>query len=129
MDFSNTGWISISGYIWTLSAVTFGILAALAFLALHDTDENTWLARAYQRWRLGRTRMGKLLKRRHFAAAAYVRALPIVEIKEQIARCRACPSTALCDRAVRSLAAGTSRYSFCPNVRTIDRLIAAGMAD
>jgi len=126
MDFpTSTGWISISGYIWTLNAVTFGILAILAIVTLRDTDEDTGLVRAYQRWRLSRTRMSRLLKRRHVEAAAYVRSLPVVEVKAQIARCRDCQCKERCDRALRSLAPCTSRYSFCPNTESVERFVKA----
>ena len=121
MNFSiYTGGITISGYIWTLSAVTFACFLALAFMILQDTDENTWLARAYQRLRLNRTRMSHLLKRRHVDVGLYLRETPIAEVKAQIARCHDCARQALCDRALRSLAASTSRYSFCPNSRFVD---------
>jgi len=126
MDFSaSTGWISISGYIWTLNAVTFGIFVILAFVTLRDTDEDTRLVRAYQGWRLGHTRMGRLLERRHVAAADYVRSFPVAELKAQIAKCRGCTCKALCDRALRSIAPCTSRYSFCPNTGPVNRFVNA----
>ena len=125
MDASYTSWISISGYIWTLNAVTFGILATLALLTLRDTDEDTWLVRAYQGWRLKGTRMSRLLKRRHVGVGDYVRSLPVAEVKAQIARCHDCQCKELCDRALRSIAPCTSRYSFCPNTDSVDRFAKA----
>ena len=122
---SSTGWISISGYIWTLNAVTFGILAILAFVTLRDTDEDTWLVRAYQGLRLRSTRMSRLLRRRHVGVGEYVRSLPVAEVKAQIARCQGCACKALCDRALGSIAPCTSRYSFCPNTEPVDRFVRA----
>jgi hypothetical protein len=80
-----------------------------------------WLARLLQRWHLGRSRMGRLLRRRAIDVSAYLHAFPIVEIETQLARCYSCPCKGLCDRALQARGSGRSRYSFCPNTPFIQQ--------
>lgn len=99
-------------------------IATLAFLALRDSDDDTVPVRLYQRARLARTRMARLLKRRQVDVGAYLRAIPVVEVKAQICQCHDCSCKALCDGALHSHAPSRSRYSFCPNTPAIDRFLA-----
>jgi hypothetical protein len=85
----------------------------------------SWLARLFQRWHLGRSRMGRLLQRRQVDVGAYLQASPILDIEAQLARCYACEHKPLCDRALASPAPGRSRYSFCPNSPAVERFVAA----
>lgn len=71
--------------------------------------------RAWQRWRLSRSRLGLLMRRRHVDVAAYVQATPVAQLKQQLAVCAKCPSTERCQRALWSIGAGSSPYAFCPN--------------
>jgi hypothetical protein len=78
------------------------------------------LVRLLQYWSIGRSRMGRLLRRRDIAIGRYVKAFPVVEIESQLARCHSCTSQPLCDRALSSQAHRRSSYSFCPNTRFVD---------
>lgn len=77
--------------------------------------------RLYQRWRLRGTRLSRVLGRRHVDVGTYLEGTPFAEVEAHLERCARCEEGKRCDRAVASLAAGTSRYAFCPNVDVIDR--------
>lgn len=78
-----------------------------------------WLVRLLQRWHLGRSRMGRLLRRQRVEVSAYVRAFPPVEIEAQVARCHLCAFQERCDRAMQSIVQGRPPCGFCPNGRYI----------
>ena len=76
---------------------------------------DTMLSRLLQYWRLRGTRLRRLMARRHVDVALYLRSTAPARVRAQVEACRRCDSAARCERALQSLAAGTSGYRFCPN--------------
>lgn len=104
-----------------LSTLAFCILM-LAGATLLDSDAEAWPVRAMQRARLRTTRMEQMLRRRNIDVGAYARGLPVAELKAQIATCRSCGLTDLCDRCLESRVPATSAsFSFCPNRPAVER--------
>ena len=77
------------------------------------------LLRAYERWRVGRTQLGTLLRRRHVDIPTYIDYTPSAALKAQLAACTSCPQAERCCRALNSLGAATSNYAFCVNLKEI----------
>jgi hypothetical protein len=71
--------------------------------------------RPWYRWLLRGTRLRRLLARRHVDLDLYLASLPAAQVRAQVAACGRCSSAERCERALKSLAAGTSEYRFCPN--------------
>lgn len=115
--------LSVAPYIWTLFTVLAACIFVLAWAALADSGAETWPVRAVQRWRLGRTRMVRMLRRRHVPVGAYVRLLPVAQLKEQIQTCQTCGLDDLCDRALAGPGPSRSVFSFCPNRPVIERCL------
>lgn len=113
--------VSAAPYVWTILTVFAACVLTLAVASLLDSDQETWLVRAGQRVRLSRTRMGRMLRRRHVDIGAYARSLSVPAIKEQISTCRHCGLVDLCDRALGSRGPSRSAFSFCPNRPAIER--------
>lgn len=113
--------IPMAPYILTLIAVLFGCLVPFALFALHGSEDDSWLVRAYQGLRLSRVRLKRMLQKLQMDPAAYRRTVPVVLLKRQIAACRACPSKAACDRALVCREASITGLGFCPNIREIER--------
>lgn len=107
-------------YVVIVISALIGCLSALSVLALHDADSDTWLVRAYQRLRLARVRLPRMLENRQVDVGAYVRTVPVVVLKRQIAACSACTSKAACDRALVCREADAARLEFCPNLAPIE---------
>jgi len=78
------------------------------------------VSRLRQHWRLRGTRLRRLLARRHVDLGLYLRSTPAEQIRAQVNACRCCASAEYCERALKSLAAGTSDYRFCPNRGAIE---------
>ena len=113
--------VSAAPYLWAILTLFAACVLTLAVAALLDSDAETWLVRAGQRARLSRTRMRRMLKRRHVDIGAYARSLSVPEIKEQVSICRHCGLVDLCDRALQSRGPSRSAFSFCPNRPAIER--------
>jgi len=119
--------ISAAPYLWTILTTFAACVLLLASAALLDSELDTWAVRAGQNVRLMRTRLGRMLKRRHVTRSNYTRLLTVAEIRRQIQVCQGCSCTDLCDRALDSRAVEPrSRYSFCPNHPAIDRYLGTG---
>ena len=116
--------VSATPYILTIFGAFAACLLILAYAALMDSDAETVLVRAGQTLRLSRSRMGRMLRRRHVVLPAYARTLSVVEIKKQLRTCRNCGLTDLCDRALDARGPSRSSFSFCPNRPTIERYLA-----
>lgn len=116
--------VSVTPYVMTIFVAFAACLLILAYAALMDSDAETLLVRAGQKLRMGRSRMGRMLRRRHVNVAAYARTLSVVEIKAQLQTCRSCGLTDLCDRALDARGASRSSFSFCPNRPEIERYLA-----
>lgn len=116
--------VSVTPYVLTILTAFAACVLILAYAALMDSDAETALVRAGQRLRLGRSRMGRMLRRRHVALPAYARALSVVEIKRQLQTCKGCGLTDLCDRALDARGPSRSSFSFCPNRPGIERYLA-----
>jgi len=69
---------------------------------------------------LHEVRLFRALKRARVDPMAYVQTTDVARIREQIATCRSCAETQLCDTALEGEAAATSDFSFCPNRTTIE---------
>ena len=113
--------VSAAPYLWTILTLFAACVLTLAIAAVLDSDEDTWLVRAGQRIRLSRTRMRRMLRRRHVDLGAYARSLSVAEMKDQISTCRTCGLVDLCDRALESRGPSRSVFSFCPNRPAIER--------
>lgn len=114
--------LPMAPYVLTLIVALFGGLAIFGLFALHDADDDTWLVRAYQGWRLSRVRLPQMLRNRRVDPAAYRRAVPVAVLKRQIAACHGCSSKAACDRALACREASVARLGFCPNLTEVERL-------
>lgn len=119
--------VSAAPYVLTLLVALAACIVVIAAAALLDSEQDTWLVRAGQRARLFTTRMNRMLKRRHIDATGYVGMLSLAELRGQIATCQNCGLADLCDNALRSRAASSSRsaFSFCPNRPAIERYLSA----
>lgn len=115
--------VSVMPYLLTILAAFALCLLVFAATSLLDSDAETWPVRATQRARLRRSRMYRMLKRRHVDIAGYARSLPVAELKEQIQACRDCGMTNVCDRALKSRGPSRSVFSFCPNRPAIERYL------
>lgn len=113
--------VSATPYLLTIFGAFAVCLLILAYAALMDSEAEIALVRAAQRLRLARSRMGRMLRRRHVSVPAYARALSVVELRRQVALCRDCGLTDLCDRALRGTGPSRSAFSFCPNRTAIER--------
>lgn len=69
----------------------------------------------WYRWLLRRTRLRRLLARRHVDLDSYLTSLPAGQVRAQVTACERCSSAERCERTLQSLGAGTSAYRFCPN--------------
>ena len=116
--------VSAAPYLLTIFTALAACVLILAWAALVDSDAETLLVRAGHKLRLSQSRMGHLLRRRHVDVAAYAKSLTVVELKRQVAQCRDCGLTELCDRALAGNGASRSSFSFCPNRSAIDRFLA-----
>lgn len=116
--------VSLMPQVLALEFLVVLCVSALALLALQDSDESTWLVRAYLRRKLSGTRYMKMLKQCRIDPANYLRAVPVADIKRQASVCRSCPNTVLCDRSLGKCTTNTD-FSFCPNRPSIDRFFGA----
>lgn len=116
--------ISAAPYVMTILTVLVTCIVILAWASLLDSDLDTPLARAIQKVRLSRSRMGRMLRRRHVSVAAYANSLPMLEMKQQVQTCRNCRLQDLCDRALAGRGPSRSSFSFCPNRPAIERHLA-----
>jgi hypothetical protein len=116
--------VSAAPFVVTIFAAFAACVLILALAALMDSDAETVWVRAAQKLRLGRSRMGRMLRRRHVALSSYARSLSVVEIKRQLGTCRNCRLTDLCDRALDARGPSRSSFSFCPNRADIERYLA-----
>lgn len=115
--------VSATPYVLTILAALAGCLLILAYATLMDSDAETVFVRAGQQLRLSQSRMGRMLRRRHVDVGAYARSLTVVEMKRQVALCRGCGLTDLCDRALAGHGASRSSFSFCPNRNAIEHFM------
>ena len=113
--------VSAAPYLWTILTLFTACVLTLAVAALLDSNAENGLVHAGQRVRLSRTRMRRMLKRRHVNLGAYARSLTVAEMKDQISTCQHCGLTDLCDRALESRGPSRSAFSFCPNRPAIER--------
>lgn len=120
--------VSAAPYLLTILTAFTACVLILAYAALMDSDAETVLVRAGQRLRLSQSRMGRMLRRRHAGVAAYAKSLSVVELKRQVAQCRGCGLTQLCDRALAGNGASRSSFSFCPNRNAIERFLGEARA-
>ncbi|MFA5940663.1 MAG: hypothetical protein WC809_15005 [Sinimarinibacterium sp.] len=122
IDANLTSGIPVAPYIYALLGVFAACVTIFFVLALNDADDDTWLVRAYQGWRMSRVRLRLMLQNQRVDPAAYRRVVPVAMLKRQIAACRGCPSKAACDRALACREASSSRLGFCLNLPEIERL-------
>jgi hypothetical protein len=115
--------VSATPYLLTILAAFALCLLTFAVFALVDSSAETWPVRALQRGRLRASRMHRMLKRRHVDVAAYARSLDVIELKQQLQKCRDCGLSGLCDRALKSRAPSRSVFSFCPNRPAIEHYL------
>ena len=117
--------ISAMPYVATLLIALAFCVLTFAGAALLDSDRDNALVRLGQRLRLRSTRMHRMLQRRGIQAGPYVRTLGVVQVRSQIATCRACGSQQLCDRALASRGGANShsRFTFCPNRPALERYL------
>jgi hypothetical protein len=114
--------VSATPFLLTILAAFALCFVTFAVAALLDSNQDTWLVRAGQRTRLARTRMHRMLKRRHIDVARYVGVFTPAELRGQVAACHECSRGSTCDRALRSRShASRSSFSFCPNRPSIER--------
>ncbi len=114
---------SANPFIYVLLGAFALCLLALAFVTLRDTHEDTWLVRAYNKSAMKRLRLSQLLRSRGVDTDFYARIVPIKVIQSQIAACKNCPSKQICDQVLWRDNPSSLDYSFCPNNRSINRVL------
>ncbi len=114
-------YFEISGAPFALGLVALfcACLAILFLLFVHDTEEDTWVVRAYLRYHLSQLRLNQLLKVLGLAPKQYVRTTPIPVLRQQLLNCRNCAFTYLCTHTLSTGQPVANELGFCPNLQSI----------
>ena len=120
---------TVTWFIVSVNAALAGLLVLLLAAILADTAG----FQGVRRWRLARElsriRLGGMAARWGLDGGGYVRAVPVPELRGQLAACRRCQHGGLCDEFIVSAAAAEESLAFCPNapaLRNFVRGVASG---
>lgn len=112
-------------FVYTVILAFLLSLTALAVLSFIDHDRGQKLLRTCLGNRLASTRMFKMLERRHIAPLSYIQETGIADLRAQIRTCRNCSRQDMCDESLYDIGVRQPNFSFCPNRRTVEKLIRA----